>query len=46
MRYFVRQSFKGGRVCAFNHYYKSKICYDMLKIISEESDLKGNIVIL
>ena len=26
MRWFVRQSIKGGGVCAFNQYYKSKIC--------------------
>ena len=26
MRWFVRQSIKGGRVCAFNQNYKSKIC--------------------
>ena len=32
MRHFVGQSTKGGRICAFNHYYKSKICYDILKI--------------
>ena len=36
MRWFVRQSIKGGRVCAFNQYYKSKICDDILKIISKE----------
>ena len=30
-RYFVRQSFQGGRVCFFNHYYKSKICDDFFK---------------
>ena len=34
MRYFVRQSIKGGRVCAFNQYYRSKNCGDILKIIS------------
>ena len=28
MRYFVRQSIKGGLFCAFNQYYKSKICDD------------------
>ena len=28
MRQFVRQSFKGGQVCAFHQYYKSKICDD------------------
>ena len=41
MRHFVRQSFKGGRVCVFNQYYKSKICGDILKIISEELNVIG-----
>ena len=43
MRWFVRQSIKGGRVCAFCQYYKSKIYDDILKIISEELNVKGNI---
>ena len=43
MRWFVRQSIKGGRVCAFNQYYKSKVCDDILKIISKELCVKGNI---
>ena len=43
MRWFVRQSLKGGRVCAFNQYYKSKVCDDILKIISKELCVKGNI---
>ena len=30
LRRFLRQSIKGGRVCAFNQYYKSKICVDIL----------------
>ena len=34
MKHFVRQAAYGGRVCAFNQYYKSKICDDILKIIS------------
>ena len=33
MRNFVRQSIKGGRVCAFIQYYKSKLCEDILKKI-------------
>ena len=33
----------GGRVCAFNQYYKSKSCHDILKIISEELNVKGNV---
>ena len=32
MRWFIRQSIKGGRVCAFNQYFKSKHCNDILKI--------------
>ena len=43
MRWFVRQSIKGGRLCAFNQYYESKKCDDILKIISKELDAKGNI---
>ena len=36
MRWLFRHSIKRGRVCAFTQYYKSKICNDILKIISEE----------
>ena len=43
MRWFVRQSIKGGRVCHFNENYKSKICDDILIFISEELNVKGNI---
>ena len=43
MRWFVRQSIFGGRVCSFTEYYKSKTCDDILKIISEELNVKGNI---
>ena len=43
MRHFVRQAAYGGRVCAFNQYYKSKSCDDFLKIISEELNVKGNV---
>ena len=39
----VRQSIKGGRVCAFNQYYKSKISDDILKIISKELNFEGNV---
>ena len=35
MRLFVRQSIKGGRVCAFIQYYKSKICDAILKLIQK-----------
>ena len=43
MRYFVRQSIKGGKVCSFNQKYKSKTCNDILRIISEELNVRGNI---
>ena len=43
MRWFVRQWIKGGRVCAFIQYYKSKVCEDIANIISEELNVKGNI---
>ena len=36
MRWFVRQAAYGGRVCAFNQYYNSKSCDDILKFISKE----------
>ena len=32
MRWFVQQAAYGGRVCAFNHYYKPKSCDDILKL--------------
>ena len=34
MRWFVRQSIRGGGVCAFNQYYKSKHSDVILKIIN------------
>ena len=43
MRWFVRQSIKGGRVCAFNQYYKSKHFEDIKKIISKFLDVKGSV---
>ena len=43
MRWFVRQSIKGGRVCAFNQYYKSKTCDDILKVLAKELNVEGNI---
>ena len=43
MRWFVRLSIKGGRVFAFNQYYKSKICDEVLKILSEELNVKGKV---
>ena len=42
MRWFVRQSIKGGRVCAFNQHYKSKHFDDIKRIISKELVVKGN----
>ena len=42
MRWFVRQAAYGGRVYAFNQYYKSKTCGDILDIISEELGVEGN----
>ena len=42
MRWFVRQAAYGGRVCAFNHFYKLKSCDDILKIISKEINVKDN----
>ena len=41
MRWFVRQSIKGGRVCAFIQYYISEICDYILKCKSEEWNEKG-----
>ena len=42
MRWFVRRAAYGGTVCAFDQYYKSKSCDDILKIISKELSVKGN----
>ena len=42
MKWFVRQAAYGGRVCAFNQYYKSKSCDDILKIISKGLCVQGN----
>ena len=46
MRWFVRQSIKGGRVCAFNQYYKSPHYDDIRKILSKELDVEGNIYVI
>ena len=46
MIWFVRQSIKGGRVCAFNQYYKSKHCDDILNIINKELAVKEQFMIL
>ena len=42
MRWFVQQSKKGGGLCDFIQYLKSKLCDDILKIISEELNVKRN----
>ena len=42
MRWFVRQAAYGGRVCAFNQYYKSNIYDDILNIISKDLGIEGN----
>ena len=34
--WFVRQSIKGGKVCAFNKYNESKICDDIFEYIWEK----------
>ena len=43
MRWFIRQSIKGGRVCAFNQYYITTHCNDILKIINKELAVKGTV---
>ena len=43
MRWFVRQSIERGRVCAFNQYYKSKHCDDILKIMNKELAVKRTV---
>ena len=43
MRWFVRQSINGGRVCALNQYYRSKRCDDVLKTLSDELNVKRNV---
>ena len=46
MRYFVRQAAYEGRVCAFNQYYKSKSCDEIVKLLSEELIVGGNIYVV
>ena len=43
MRHSVGQSLKGGRVCDFNQYNESKTCSDLLKILSRELNVEGNV---
>ena len=40
MRNFDRQSIKGRRICSFNQYFISKICDNILNLISTESNVK------
>ena len=46
MRWCARQSIRGGRVCSFNQYYRSEICDEVSKILSEELNLKEMFMIL
>ena len=41
--WFVRHSIKGGRVFAFNQYYKSKHCDTILKITNKDLAVKGTV---
>ena len=43
VRHFIRQSIKGGRVCAFNQYYKPNFCGGILKMLSRKSKVEGNV---
>ena len=43
MRWFVRNSIKGGRVCAFNQYYKSKHSDDISEFINKHLSIKGTV---
>ena len=43
MKHSVRQSIKRRRVCSFNQKYKSKMCDDVLKMLSEELKVEGNV---
>ena len=43
MRWLVSQSIKGGRVCSFNQYCSSKVCDEVLRILSKEIILEGNV---
>ena len=43
MRWFVRQSIKGGRVCSFNWCFRSKNCDEILKISSKDLNVKKKV---
>ena len=42
MRWFLRENINGGQVCAFNQFFKPKICDSISKHLSEELVLKRN----
>ena len=42
-RHFVRKSIKGGRCASYNQYYISSISDEVINIISQELNVKGNI---
>ena len=43
VRYFVRESKKGGRCSALNQYYKSKISDEVFNNFSKELNINGNV---
>ena len=43
MIWFVRQSNKVDKVCAFSQYHISKICDNIFKCISKELNVNGNV---
>ena len=43
MRWFLRQSMKGGKVCGFNQYYNTKHSDDILKFVNKELAVKGSV---
>ena len=43
MRLFARLNIKEGCVCAFNQYYESNTCGDILKILSPELEFEGKV---
>ena len=43
MRWFLRQSIRGGRCTAFNRYYKSKVVDKIFRTISEDLNVSANL---
>ena len=41
LRHFIGQNVKGGRICAFDQYYKSKTFRDVLKNLPQNLKIKG-----